>query len=80
MKVGDTVRILIGNYRGEHAVIKKIEFNAGAKNGWFLVCTARGVELLLASEEIEPAEVKGESLALEICMRGRRLGKGSRWP
>lgn len=52
MKIGDTVLILIGPYSGRHAIVKSIELNAGARNGWFTVMLPSGKELLYAGEEL----------------------------
>lgn len=53
MNVGDLVVILIGAYAGSIARIEKIEWGAGAVNGWFTV-NCQGTNLLYAGEEIRP--------------------------
>lgn len=48
----DRVYGLIGPRKGEVAIVRSIEFNAGAANGWFTVLYPDGTEGLFAGEEI----------------------------
>lgn len=54
MNINDEVIILIGKYKHRRAKIIKIEFNAGARNGWYTV-SCEGTQLLYAGEEIRAA-------------------------
>ena len=52
MKIGDTVFPNFGVFEGEPVKILKIEFGAGAKNGWYTCLAENGDKLLYAGEEI----------------------------
>lgn len=58
MKVGDTVKIGIGPWKGTRAKISEIRAEEGARNGWFTVEPEAkpGSSFLFAGEELEKHE------------------------
>lgn len=51
LRIGDRAQIGSGPYAGSVAVVKSIEIEAGAKNGWFTV-VCHGTSLLYPGEEL----------------------------
>lgn len=52
MKVGETVFPNIGPFEGHPVKIITVEYDTGARNGWFTCETQNGERLLYAGEEL----------------------------
>lgn len=53
INMGDKVFVITGFSKGKTGIVKKIEMNSGAVNGWFTVLMNDGIMGLFAGEEIK---------------------------
>ena len=56
MQIGDTVFPKSGPYKGMPIEILTVEYDSGARNGWFTCLSEDGDRLLYAGEELERKE------------------------
>lgn len=52
IQVRDTVRPLVGPYKGEACVVVNIDINSSRTDGWFVVSTPDGQKQMFSKDEV----------------------------